>query len=562
VLAADERILDAMDYQGQQRPLIVRTLPALIFAGLGVLTVIYQWAMARPLWLDEEMIALNVRDRAFTSLAGPLWLDQTAPLGWLVLQRVALLMFGTSEWAVRAVPAIFGIAAVACAAWVGYRWLGAIGGAIFVLLCSFGPWISFYAIELKHYSADAFWGLCLPVLTVWASEAAGQQDRRRRLLVWGASAAIGHWFANGALLVFPVCVAVLAVVSVLRRDVGMLIGLVIAGEIAVMSIGIHYQLAIRYARESRYLQDFWAFALPQISAGVVERLSWVWQQLPHLAAKPGGTESGLFLWVLAVAGFVFARPKLLGLIAASAVTWGLALAALGSVPLYERLSLWLLPALYLGIALLADHVIPLAQGHSARYRWGEIAAASVIAVTTSYLSFDIVHRGLSELLGTRSARTNRAMDDRGALAWLMAQRRPGDALITTRFGLPAVWWYGGVEIGAPTEGSRFSDGSPIFVAEHRPRRRQCRGRGLRRNLGESRRVLVYFGFEDFPKGLDDLLLEALSRSGSVTLHHAGPISRAAVVDPGGPPGLKPVWEDSGTEKSLSGCVVLLAGRRW
>ena len=61
--------------------------PPVVIAAVGVLIVVLQWASARPLWLDEQMIALNVRDRGLASLGGRLWLDQSAPLGWLLLQR-------------------------------------------------------------------------------------------------------------------------------------------------------------------------------------------------------------------------------------------------------------------------------------------------------------------------------------------------------------------------------------------------------------------------------------------------------------------------------------------
>jgi hypothetical protein len=71
-------------------------IPALTaLAGAGIL--IYWTSTARPLWVDEEMVLLNVRDRGFARLAGALWLDQSAPLGWLALERLALLTLGTDE---------------------------------------------------------------------------------------------------------------------------------------------------------------------------------------------------------------------------------------------------------------------------------------------------------------------------------------------------------------------------------------------------------------------------------------------------------------------------------
>src|SRR5262245_3738269 len=123
-----------------RRPAWLDTATVIGVAGAALL--IYQWARARPLWLDEEMIALNLRDRTFAELTGTLWLGQSAPLGWLFVQRAALLTLGSSELALRLVPVLFGIATVATAVWVGRRWLHPIAAVVFVLLCSVAQWIS------------------------------------------------------------------------------------------------------------------------------------------------------------------------------------------------------------------------------------------------------------------------------------------------------------------------------------------------------------------------------------------------------------------------------------
>jgi len=141
-----------------------------VLALAGSALLLYWNATARPLWVDEEMLLLNVRDRGFLELAGPLWLDQTAPLGWLVLERLLFITLGRSEPALRLLPAAFGIATLVTAAWIGRRWMGVAGAALFVALCATGEWMVFFTLELKHYSADLFGALLIPALAAWAIE--------------------------------------------------------------------------------------------------------------------------------------------------------------------------------------------------------------------------------------------------------------------------------------------------------------------------------------------------------------------------------------------------------
>ena len=79
-------------------------MPAAVAALAGVASLVTQWYRFRPMWVDEEMIALNLRDRSIAALAGPLWLTQSAPFGWLALQRTVLVEFGSAERTLRAVP--------------------------------------------------------------------------------------------------------------------------------------------------------------------------------------------------------------------------------------------------------------------------------------------------------------------------------------------------------------------------------------------------------------------------------------------------------------------------
>ena len=107
-------------------PLGVRQLFLPFAAVVAILAIgvdVAQWLRGAPLWVDEEMIALNLRDRTFSELSGPLWLSQAAPLGWMFVERATMLTFGTGELSLRLLPLLFGIGTIAAALWAGARWL-------------------------------------------------------------------------------------------------------------------------------------------------------------------------------------------------------------------------------------------------------------------------------------------------------------------------------------------------------------------------------------------------------------------------------------------------------
>jgi hypothetical protein len=539
--------------------------PEWIVTAFGVCLLIWQWSAARPLWLDEQMIALNLRDRTFWDLSHPLSFDQSAPFGWLVLERIALLALGANELALRLVPALFGIATLLCALMIGQRWMSPMGATAFALLCSFGQWLSFYAVELKHYSADAFGGLLLPALTVWVAEA-DADNTRTRLAVWGAVVAVAQWFSIGALLVTPVCAVLLTVVLMRSRSrPGVLYLCGIAG-ICAMSFAVHYAVALRYARESEYLRNFWQFAFPPASGGAVATLEWLRDQLDDFALKPGGTELAVLFWASAAAGFVLTRRRLLGSIAAAVVFSGFLFAVLRLVPLYERVSLWFVPALYLGVALFADNAASFV--HQSRGRWGWVftGIAAGAAVVTFQVCSDVFRHGADDVRNFRPAGSNRATDDRTAILWLMSQRRPDDVVVTTRLGLPAVLWYG--DLMQTKTAAVFHDGGPILIADHSSVESECGSAQLRDRLKGRPRVLAYLGFQDFPAWFDDQLLQTLTDGGSVVaMRHFGSLSRAAVVAldaPAGSMSEPPRWNDAADESPSQryGCVTGREAKRW
>ena len=550
--------------------------PAMLIALIGVGLEVTRWIGARPLWLDEEMIALNVRDRPLVNLAGPLWLGQSAPFGWLAVQRAVLLTAGTSERALRLVPVIFGIATLAAAVWIGRRWMSPLGAAVLVLLCSFGQWISFYALELKHYSADTFWALLLPALAAWAIETGTDNSARqtRRAVVWWAAAVVGQWFAYGALLVTPGCALVLLVWLWRRKGRRAALEFALIGLVWLVSFGLHDVLVLRHAMGSEYLQKYWSFATPPASAGLKRTLVWLGGRLEPLALKPGGTGLPAMFWLAAAGGFALTTRRALGIVLATVPVSAFLLAGLRLVPLFERVSLWVVPALYAGIALFADSAVGFGRDAYIRRSMMRLALAAAVAYVAFTLCSDIFARGMEDFRPGRSAQSNHLLDDRAGVRWLMQQRGPGDVMMATKLALPALWWYGGLPISnSDVAGSRRTEGSPILEVGYSLRGPDCERNPLRDALKDQRRVLVYFGFrfDDVPSGFDDLLLRRLGELGVIrTLRQFSQASRVAIIELGvaapardrvpGPPDSGRI--DNAASRRLDGCIVVGPAHGW
>jgi hypothetical protein len=555
-------------------------IPALTaLAGAGIL--IYWTSTARPLWVDEEMVLLNVRDRGFARLAGALWLDQSAPLGWLALERLALLTLGTDERGVRLLTVLFGIGTLFTGLWIGRRWMSPAGATVLVLLCALGEWIVFFTLELKHYSSDTFWALFLPALAVWALEDQSGSLKNPtinaalppRIAVWWIVAAIGQWFGNGALFVTPACAIVLCVERWRRAGLRPASWTALAGAPWLVSFALNYALVLRHALANTYLKNYWAFTFPQLSEGAGATVASLVSQFGDFALKPGGSSLSAMFWLAVAIGIVFAlatrRP--LGLMVAAVPISAVALAVFHVVPIFERLALWTVPAIYLAIGLCADAALWFAGRARPLGRAAGLLLGLVTGATAGLVAVNIAQRGAGAL--EARPRSNYGLDDRSSVRWLLAAHRPGDVILTTHYGLAALWWYAGLDISDVDGGGRLPDGSQIFEIGHVPPGRGCNGSSdqLSNVISGHDRVVVYLGFRlnVEPVGFDNLVLQELGRrAGLVSYKKFAEESHLALFDVTRTPTetlILPTSRGTGIGQApptATGCIAVRPARRW
>ena len=122
---------------------------------LGVVVRVRQYAANRSLWLDESLVALNIIGRGMHRLlTAPLDFNQTAPAGFLFVEKLSAELFDKGEYALRAFPLLCGIVGLLLYPKLALRVVGPAGAVIAVALFAFSEPLIYYSSELKPYAGD------------------------------------------------------------------------------------------------------------------------------------------------------------------------------------------------------------------------------------------------------------------------------------------------------------------------------------------------------------------------------------------------------------------------
>jgi hypothetical protein len=144
---------------------VVCGLVALAFAG-GALLRVAAYLRDRSLWVDEAMLGLNIITRRLSELTKPLDFGQSAPPGFLWIERAAVSALGTSEQALRLPLLIAGLLVLVAVARVAWTAISPQAAVVCTALCASSGELEYYSNELKPYGSDALATMALLMLAL------------------------------------------------------------------------------------------------------------------------------------------------------------------------------------------------------------------------------------------------------------------------------------------------------------------------------------------------------------------------------------------------------------
>ncbi|HEY9428811.1 MAG TPA: hypothetical protein VIR34_16750 [Gemmatimonadaceae bacterium] len=354
----------------------------------GAALRIYAYAGNPSLWLDEASLAQNIIGRSFAGLLAPLDRQQVAPLGFLWLEKAAVSLFGTSEYALRLVPLLASIAALPLFAIVARRLLAPIAAIFATALFATATPLIYFAAEMKQYSLDVAVVLALFALAFSPAGATDTSSRaraisRRRLAALAITGTIAPWlsqpsvFVLGGVALYLALPYIHASASERRGAARTLAPLFLLWALSG-GVSIVRSLSEVTAADRADLDRFWERGFLPISQGVMASVHWL-----------GMTAHDVFAWLfLPVAAIAVIALFVLGIVALARRRDGsatlflaplalmLIASALRLYPVSFRLLLFTTPSLLVATGAGAEWLLRAARSLGARRSVGKDAPPS------------------------------------------------------------------------------------------------------------------------------------------------------------------------------------------
>ena len=324
---------------------------ALVIILFGIVLRLGQYVANRSLWMDEAKLALNIVSRSFVELTQPLSYDQGAPLGFLLVQKTVVQVFGNRDYILRLVPLVAGITAMLLFYKVANSYVEGAGVPVALGLFAVSSPLVYYASEVKQYSSDAMISLLLLfVAGKWVEE----NTNVKYFIALVFIGALSLWMSHPALFILAGISLGLALDRLVERDWSRLIWLGAAFLVWLASFAILYFVSLRSLMTNTRLIDYWRGSFMPMPPW--QNIIWFPKAFITMLESPAG------VLTVSIGSFVFLLVFLIGCFSLFFRNWQKAVilvipfpvtllaSGLGKYPFGNRLLLFILPLAFLLVA--------------------------------------------------------------------------------------------------------------------------------------------------------------------------------------------------------------------
>jgi hypothetical protein len=397
---------------------------------IGVALRVWAYASNASLYLDEILLARNILGLSLTKLVtAPLLLDQVAPKGFLVLEKLAVMGFGENELALRLVPFLASIAGVLLFRRLAERALSGWAPPVALALFAIAIPLLRYAAQVKQYELDATASVLLLLLAIKQRE---EELSTPELLGIGLVGFVVIWFSQASVIVMAGIGLALALDWLLSKDRRSWRALTVSVPLWAIASGVAILAGLRSMTPAtqQFMDDFWGGGFVPLPFRAATAGQWLWTQSASVFTDesllryqwPALFIAVAIIGVLALwrerrfTALVLLGPSIVALVAAVAHQY----------PLRGRLMVYLVPATLLALAAGADGVRRLA---------GRVHPALGIGALVLLLAAPAA--ALPRALPPYDLEQNRAL-----IGYIADHRRPGDRVHVFPLARVGMLFYG------------------------------------------------------------------------------------------------------------------------
>ncbi len=318
-----------------------------IIISFGIIVRLVQYLYNRSLWADEAVLALNIVNRSYLELFQPLDYEQAAPIGFLLVEKLAVKIFGDNEYALRLFPLFSSILSLFLFYVLAQRCIQRTAVPIALALFASLRYLVYYASEVKQYSTDVAIALlsCLIAMSLGSPKLS-----KRQTVTFSFLGAIAIWFSYPAIFVLAGVGITSSLIGILKKQKIKITNVLVIGSTWLLSFSLFYLVSLHKVSGDEDLLKSWNRAFPSSVFDIV----WLLDALGKFFSKPlgfSGLMDGIAIFAFLIGCiFQFHRKKGTLAILLSPLFVTILAAYLHKYPFRSRLVLFLTPFIILLIA--------------------------------------------------------------------------------------------------------------------------------------------------------------------------------------------------------------------
>ena len=390
----------------------------------GIVVRVAQYVWNRSLWADEAVLALNIVNRSYWELLQPLDYDQGAPLGFLMVEKLAVQVFGNNEYALRLFPLLCGVGSLFLFYGLAKRFIPCWAIPIALALFASLHYLVYYSSEVKQYSSDVAIALlcCLISLRLLSPKLGIYQ-----IVIVSLVGAIAIWFSHPAIFVLAGVGGCCFLLKLVKKAPIKIANYLVVYSSWIISFIAFYFISIKNLSGDEDLLTSWNAAFPSFPLDII----WYLDAFGKFFYRPlgfNGPMDGIAIIVFVIGCIsCYRRNKETLLILLSPVFVTFLASALHKYPFRSRLVLFLTPFVILLIAEGVDYI-----RRKSRYK-----LAAIVSILLLFLLLVPPLGSASQLLVKPYLRG----EIKPVISYVKTHQQPGDVLYIYQRGQYQFMYY-------------------------------------------------------------------------------------------------------------------------